>query len=136
VTKYRETAEKGIEEIKDRLFSEGYKNYGEFLEDFNQLKGRFERETGTGADKWAFFGEMSESVHRLAGETITQKMNNALQLEKQILEEKIQLREAEYKERREEFDGERQRLRYRVEELERQVARLTASEASAQQRLK
>ena len=40
---------------------------------------------------------MSENLYRLAGETITEKMNNNLLLEKQIMEQKINLQEEELK---------------------------------------
>lgn len=76
------------------------------------MKEKYEKQTGGGGgDKWSYFNEASEAVHRLAGETITNKINQALQQEKQLLQEKISLRETEYKERKEEMNEERNKLR-------------------------
>lgn len=44
-----------MEQIKDKLFRDEYKSYADFLEDFNALKQQYEKETGSGADKWTYF---------------------------------------------------------------------------------
>jgi hypothetical protein len=56
-------------------------------------------------------------LYKLAGETITEKLNNNLMLEKQLLEQKISLQEEELKEYSKEVKEEKDKFKQYVTEL-------------------
>lgn len=112
--KYRELSEKGINELRDRIFREEYKDYNEFIEDFNKMKEQYELETGSNSEKWSHFNLIAESLHRLAGETIIAKIANSTKVENEILQKKIRLREDELSNKKKEHDDEKVYLKSRI----------------------
>jgi hypothetical protein len=60
-------------------------------------KDQYDVETGDGdsLEKWKYFNELSENLYRLAGETITTKINKNLHQEKVMMQQKMQLQEEE-----------------------------------------
>ena len=134
--KYRQLSENAIGELRDKIFKEEYKDYNQFLQDFNKIKEAYERETGTNPEKWSHFNEIAESLHRLAGQAIITKIANSTKIENEILQKKIQLREVEFNQKRRELDEEKESLKSRVEELERSVARYSSSQSLKEQTMK
>lgn len=62
------------------------------MTEFEKLKEEFDKETdGAENDKWTHFNEISEELYRLAGETITNKMNQNLENERNMLEQRVKL---------------------------------------------
>jgi hypothetical protein len=58
------------EAIKDRIYSDEYEEFSDFVKDFEQIKEEYDDLTkdGDNIEKWKFFNELSEHLYRLAGD--------------------------------------------------------------------
>lgn len=82
------------------MYNEEYESFAQFVEELEQVKQQFSEETssaGQSVEKWHHFNELAENLYRLAGEAITEKLNNNLIFEKQLLEQRINLQEEDRK---------------------------------------
>jgi len=63
--------------LRNKLYDDNYDNFEEFNKDLDEIKKAFADETGNSlsSEKWIHFNEISEGLYKLAGETITNKIN-------------------------------------------------------------
>ena len=82
------------------------------------MKEEYDKETeGAGSDKWIYFNEISEELYRLAGETITSKINQNLENEKNILEQKVKMQTEELEEKQKKQNEQKFQYKNKIEEL-------------------
>lgn len=62
---------------------------------------------GDSLEKWKYFNEISENLYRLAGQTITTKINKNLHQEKIMMQQKLQIQEEEIQQKQKKLQDEK-----------------------------
>lgn len=130
--RYKSEAQRLTEKVKDRIYGDEYEQFSEFVKDFEEIKEQYDSATkdGDSIEKWKHFNEISEHLYRLAGETITTKINKNLHHEKQLMEQKMLMQQEELQHQQKLMLDEKEMLKNKIEFLEKQNTKITALEDS------